>query len=175
MITAIAATLSVSEQSVRKWTNEQRKAADAKRKDEAKRLWLACHSQDEIAERTGLDQSTISRLEKKFMQTDALVDLHKFFKAIPDHRADLEYFRPRPPNAAGNPCHPTTAPVRVNGNLCQRPPSPTPPVTNPKSIVIKMTILRVPSTAQPNAASNLCDSEKFFSIAQDCAFDHAKN
>lgn len=40
-------------------------------------LWLACHTQEEIAEAAGVDQAEVSRASKDFMQIDNLADSHK--------------------------------------------------------------------------------------------------
>jgi len=44
-----------------------------------KNLWMQCYTQEEIAKSTGLDQATISRKTKDFMQDVENYKLHKDF------------------------------------------------------------------------------------------------
>ena len=50
-------------------------------------LWLACHTQEEIAGEVGCDQAEVSRLSKAFMQIGNLADSHK---AAASHATDFD-------------------------------------------------------------------------------------
>ena len=60
---------------VRNWLSRTDKETKDRQRREAFDLWLACHTQDEIAERLEIDQATAARMD--FMQIGKDSDLHE--------------------------------------------------------------------------------------------------
>ena len=50
-------------------------------------MWLACYTQEEIAEKEGIDQSIVSDMTKDFMDFGKLADSHKVAAL---HQVDFE-------------------------------------------------------------------------------------
>lgn len=73
----LAKILSVSERTVRGWLSRIDKDAKEARDRRIFELWLACHTQQEIAESVGRDQSVVSDQVKGFMDFGRLADSHK--------------------------------------------------------------------------------------------------
>lgn len=90
-IKQIAKTLSVSPRMIRTWTANQRKDAEAEQKQQVAGLWLACYTQDEIAEKVGMPQRSVTDAIKKFSESGNFANLAKLFKAKPDHVADESF------------------------------------------------------------------------------------
>lgn len=72
----IARLLSVSARSVNNYLSDIDKALKEEREQTIRDMWLACHTQEEIAEQVGIDQSTVARA------TEELCKLESFPKRI---------------------------------------------------------------------------------------------
>jgi hypothetical protein len=70
--------LSIGDRTLREWTRTQREQKEAETKQRIYDLWLACHTQEGIAEQVGVDQATVSREIAGFMQIGNDADLHNF-------------------------------------------------------------------------------------------------
>lgn len=64
----IARELHVSQPTVSKWLSRTLKEEKEKKKETAFKLWLACHTQEEIAESVGVDRTTTSKWEDEFVK-----------------------------------------------------------------------------------------------------------
>ena len=73
----LAAKLGADERTVREWTRTQREDEKTERQRKALDLYLQCHTQEEIAEKLGWDQSVISRDLQDFMQNGKSAEMHK--------------------------------------------------------------------------------------------------
>jgi len=72
---AIADALSVSERSVRGWTEDLRRQQDEERERRILDMWLACHTQEDIAAAVGVEQATVSRAVSA-MQNGKASEMH---------------------------------------------------------------------------------------------------
>jgi hypothetical protein len=84
-----AGTLSkgVSERTVRNWLTRIDKDAKEARNRRIFDLWMACHTQQEIAEAEGIDQGDLSKMATGFMEIGNLAKNHK---ASAEHATDFE-------------------------------------------------------------------------------------
>jgi len=73
----LAQLLSVSERTIRDWLSRIDKDSKEARDKRIFDLWLACWTQEEIAEDTGIDQGDLSKLTKSFMEIGNLAEIHK--------------------------------------------------------------------------------------------------
>ncbi len=80
----LAKMLSVSERTVRDWLSAIDKDAKAARDKRIFGLWLACHTQDEIAAEVDCDKATVNRV------CCEMADLPKCNKPAADHAVDFE-------------------------------------------------------------------------------------
>lgn len=64
----LAETLAVPERTIRSWVNKIDKDAAAERRERAYALWLACHTQQDIADALEMPQRTIADLVKDFSE-----------------------------------------------------------------------------------------------------------
>ena len=65
----IASTLGVSEATVSRWLKDTIKLEKERQREKAFAMWMACATQDEIAEAVGVDQKTAARWEDEFRQS----------------------------------------------------------------------------------------------------------
>ena len=88
--------LSVSERSIQRYLSDIDKTTKENRDKRIFDMWLACHTQEEIAETVGCDQSIVSDLIKTFMENGHLSEIHKtfaFFQTDLDTKKE-EFTRP---------------------------------------------------------------------------------
>jgi hypothetical protein len=85
--TALAKILSVSSRTVREWLSRIDKDAKEARNRRIFDLWLACWTQQEIADETGIDQGDLSKLVSTFMEIGNLAKNHK---AAAEHAVDFD-------------------------------------------------------------------------------------
>jgi len=83
----LAELLSVGERTIRDWLSRIDKDAKEARDRRIFDMWLACHTQEEIAEAEEVDQKTISRMAEDFRQ---IGNLAKMSKAAADHATDFD-------------------------------------------------------------------------------------
>lgn len=83
----LASILSVSERTVRDWLSRMDNDAKEARDRRIFDLWLACWTQQEIAEETGIDQGDLSKLAHNFMEIGTLAKNHE---AAADHATDFD-------------------------------------------------------------------------------------
>lgn len=81
--------MSVGERSIQRWTSRIDKDAAAERKEQAFALWLACYTQDEIAERLNTPRQTIYHMAEGFAQIRHLADLGKTSASFGDFTPPL--------------------------------------------------------------------------------------
>ncbi len=79
--------LGVSDRTIREWLSRIDKDTNEKRNNRIFDLWLSCYTQEEIEGREGIDQATISRVMKGFMQNGKIAESHK---AIANHAVDFD-------------------------------------------------------------------------------------
>ncbi len=74
----IATDLSVSEALVSKWLSRTIKETKERQNDQIRRLWLACHTNNEIGKRVGLDESRIRQVigESSGFELSPITDPH---------------------------------------------------------------------------------------------------
>lgn len=69
---------------MRNWLRDS-KAADRKdRERQMSEMWLACHTQDEIADAIGVDRSVVASFMQSIVENDKIVEIHNTFD--PDFR-----------------------------------------------------------------------------------------
>lgn len=83
----LAKILSVSERTVRDWLSRIDKDSKEARDQRIFELWLACHTQHEIATETGIDQGDLSKLISSFMEIGKLAKNHK---SDAEHATDFD-------------------------------------------------------------------------------------
>ena len=66
----IADILSVSERTVSRWLSRRMKDMKAERDRQIAELWLACYTEEEIAEKVGVDQATVNRTMEEPCKAD---------------------------------------------------------------------------------------------------------
>ena len=81
----LASILSVDERTIRDWLSRIDKDAKEARNKRIFDLWLACWTQEEIAERENVDQKTVDNIVSGIME-----ELPKFLKVLADH-ADPDF------------------------------------------------------------------------------------
>ena len=85
----IAKTLSISEKSVSRYVSDIDKQLREERNQKILDMWLACYSQEEIAEVVGVSHTTVSRAIESFVQNGQLSKMHKTFDTDPDFTPPL--------------------------------------------------------------------------------------
>jgi len=83
----IAAKLKVGKSKISEWLARTVKDNKERRDRKIFEMWLACHTQEEIAEVGACDQATVARITDGFMQTVLENQSHK---AVADHATDFE-------------------------------------------------------------------------------------
>lgn len=83
----LAKILSVSERTIREWLSRIDKDSKEARNKRIFDLWLSCCTQEEIAEREGVDQGDLSKMVKSFMDNGNLAESHK---AAASHVTDFD-------------------------------------------------------------------------------------
>jgi len=83
----LAKILSVSERTVRNWLSRIDKDTKAARDKRIFDMWLACHTQEEIAEVVGCDKATVNRILEDLLQNGKLSDLQH---AAASHLTDFD-------------------------------------------------------------------------------------
>ena len=74
----LARILSVSAKSIQRWVSQIDKDAETERRETAHRLWMSCHTQQEIADAVGVEQRTISNwIEDDFRNLGQLSKISK--------------------------------------------------------------------------------------------------
>ncbi|MCH7725796.1 MAG: hypothetical protein IH991_04845 [Planctomycetes bacterium] len=81
----LAKILSVSERTIRDWLSRIDKDAKEARKRKIFDLWMACHTQQEIAEAVGCDQRSLS-----FTDFGNIANLSKTDQASAEHATDFD-------------------------------------------------------------------------------------
>jgi hypothetical protein len=83
----LARILSVSERTVRDWLSRMDKDAKDARNKRIFAMWLACYTQEEIAQQENIDRTVISDLTKDFVEIGNLAENHK---ADSSHATDFD-------------------------------------------------------------------------------------
>lgn len=86
----LAKILSVSERTVREWLSRMDKDSKEARNRRIFELWLACWTQQEIAEAVGAEQKDISRTIEGFSQFGESAVLSKSDRAAAEHATDFD-------------------------------------------------------------------------------------
>jgi len=79
--------LSVSERTIRNWLSRIDKDAKEARNKRIFEMWLACYTQEEIAEAVGIERSTVTKMAEEFVKIGNLAENHK---AAANHLVDFE-------------------------------------------------------------------------------------
>lgn len=74
----ICQTLSVGERMFERWTKSKREAKEAEIKQKIYDMWLACYTQEEIAQTVGMEQKTISNKIADFSKNRQMSDITIF-------------------------------------------------------------------------------------------------
>ena len=81
--------MSVSEKTINNWVNQIDKDAAKEQLEKVFNLWLACHTQEEIAKIVEMPQQTVARKIKDFTQIGKLSDLGKISANFSDYQVPL--------------------------------------------------------------------------------------
>ena len=74
----ICQTLSISRKTYDRWTSAKQEQKEEQTKQRIYDMWMRCHTQQEIADAVGVEQSTATRRIADFMQNGQVSDLHNF-------------------------------------------------------------------------------------------------
>lgn len=83
----LARILSVSERTVRDWLSRVDKDAKEARNRRIFDMWLACYTQEEIAEAVDLERSTVTKMTDEFVNIGRLAENHK---SLATHATDFD-------------------------------------------------------------------------------------
>jgi len=108
--------LSVTSDCFNKWTKSKRDSMEKERNEKIVSMWMACHTQEEIAENADLSQETIKEKIKKFKGINKFIDTFKLFQNKGCQTTDHWSFA----KATNEVKHPGNIPPEIIKNLLYR-------------------------------------------------------
>lgn len=83
-VNEIVETLSISETTFNRWTKNKRQDREKEIKERIFAMWMACHTQQEIADEIGVDVATVNRKITDFLQNNQMDELQIFRNFSPE-------------------------------------------------------------------------------------------